>query len=106
MSNETIRKGLIDAINALTLLHEVCDSNQEFTLRLKISDLFHQLDRVLMMAVIVEEAELNAAITSIKEVTEMAKEAEYALDKVTETITKAEEVASRLDHLIGGVDKS
>ena len=104
MSNETIRNGLVDAINEMTQLLEVCeDSNQEFDLRIKIRELFQKLDRVIVTMLDSETIEFIEALKSLKELTKKAKEAKKDLEKVTETIKKAAEAVGKVEKLVKDV---
>lgn len=103
MSNETdiIRNNLLDAINELTGLLEVCtDADQQFALRIKIRDLSRQLDQVTVAALDGGSPAFIAAIASIQTLTEQAKTAKEDLQRVAETINKAAQVLASIETLV------
>ena len=104
MSNETIRKNLIDAINEMTQLLEVCnDTDEKFKIRIKIRELFHELDKVIVATLDSGTVEFNEALKSLKELTREAKEAHDDLEKVAKTINKAAEAIGKVEKLVKGI---
>ncbi len=104
MYNETIRQNLIDAINEMTRLLEVCnDSNQQFEIRIKIRELFQRLDRVIVAILDSSTPEFTEAIEALKGLTKRAEEAKNDLEKVADTINKAAEAIGKVEKLIANV---
>ncbi len=104
MSNDTIRKHLIDAINEMSKLLELStDSNQKFELRIKIRELFHRLDRVIIASLNPATAEFNDAIESLKELTNQAKEAQVNLGKTIGIINKATKAIQKVEKLVKNI---
>ncbi len=104
MSNETIRGNLVDAINEMTRLLEVCnDDNQKFDLRIKIRELFQRLDRVIVATLVSGTPEFEEAIESLKSLVAKANEAKQDLEKVNETINKATEAIGKVEKLVKNV---
>lgn len=104
MSNDTIRNGLIDAINEMTRLLEHCDDpNQAFELRIKIRELFHQLDRVIVATLDAATPQFNEALTTLNELTASARKSRQNIDNVSATITKAAETVAKVEKVIKGV---
>lgn len=104
MSDETIRKNLVDSINEMTRLLEVCqDSNQQFELRIKIRELFQRLDRVIVATLDSSSQEFKDAIDALQALTKKATEAKDDLNKVAETINKAAEAVGKVEKLVKNV---
>lgn len=104
MSKETIRKNLVDSINEMTHLLEVCqDSNQQFELRIKIRELFQRLDRVIVATLDSSTQEFTDAIDALKALTKKAKRAKNDLGKVAETINKAAEAVEKVEKLVKNI---
>ena len=104
MQNETIRKNLVDSINEMTRLLEVCqDSNQQFELRIKIRELFQRLDRVIVATLESNTQDFKDAVEALQVLTKKAKEAKEELNKVEETIDKAAEAVGKLEKLLKNV---
>lgn len=104
MSNETIRVNLVNAINEMSKLLEVCnDENQKFELRIKIRELFQRLDRVIVATLDSGTPEFDEAIKSLKSLTAKAIEAKQDLDKIAVTITKAAKAIGKVEKLLKNV---
>ena len=104
MSDETIRKNLIDAINEMTRLLEACnDPDEKFKIRIKIRELFHELDKVIVATLDSGTDEFNEALKSLKELTKKANEARDDLEKVAEVINKAAEAVGKVEKTVKGV---
>lgn len=104
MSNETIRENLVNAINEMTRLLEVCnDENEKFELRIKIRELFQRLDRVIVATLDSGTPDFAEAVESLKSLTAKAIEAKSDLEKVTETINKAAEAIGKVEKLVKNV---
>ena len=104
MSDETIRKSLVDAINEMTRLLEVCvDSNQEFALKIKIRELFQKLDRVIVTALNADTVEFEDALSALQALSIQAKEAKDDLEKVAKTLQKASDAVTKVEKLVIGV---
>ncbi|MEJ1355966.1 MAG: hypothetical protein RPU91_13925 [Candidatus Sedimenticola sp. (ex Thyasira tokunagai)] len=104
MSNNTIRRNLIDAINEMTQLLEACnDADQKFKIRIKIRELFHELDKVIVATLDSGTDEFKEALKSLKELTKQAKEARDDLEKVAKTINKAAKAIGKVEKLVKGV---
>lgn len=104
MAKETVRKNLVDAINELTKLLEVCkDPNERFELRIKIRELFQRLDRVIVATLDSETPEFSEAVESLKALTKKAKEARAHLDKVADTINAAGEAINKVEKLVKNI---
>lgn len=101
---ETIRVNLVNAINEMNKLLEVCnDENQKFEIRIKIRELFQRLDRVIVATLDSGTPEFAEAIESLKSLTAKAIEAKQSLDKVAETINKAAEAIGKVEKLVKNV---
>jgi hypothetical protein len=82
MSTETIRVNLVNAINEMSKLLEVCnDENQKFEIRIKIRELFQRLDRVFVATLESGTPEFDEAIKSLKSLTKKAIEAKRDVSK-------------------------
>ncbi|GEM_PF-3063824 len=104
MTNETIRRHLVDAIQELTRLLEVCEeSNQRFAIRIKIRELFHKLDRVIIASLNAQSPQFAEAITALKALTKEAKKARTNLNRVASTLKKATKALGKVEKLIKGV---
>ena len=104
MSNETIRGNLVNAINEMTRLLEVCnDENEKFELRIKIRELFQRLDRVIVATLDSGTPEFAEAVESLKSLTAKAIEAKNDLEKVADTINKASEAIGKVEKLVKNV---
>lgn len=104
MSEETVRKNLVDSINEMTRLLEICeDSNQRFELRIKIRELFQRLDRVIVATLDSSTHEFKDAISALQKLTKKAKEAREDLDKVADAINKAADALGKVEKLVKNV---
>ena len=105
MGNETIRINLVDAINEMSRLLEVCeDPNEQFEIRLKIRELFQRLDRIIVTVITdTGTSEFNDAIKALKALTKQAKKAKKNLEKVEATIKKATNAINKVEKLVTGV---
>jgi len=104
MSTQTIRGNLVDAINELNKLLEVCtDENQCFEIRIKIRELFQRLDRVIIATLDSSTVEFDDAIKSLQDLTKEAKTAKTKLDKVAEVINKAAIAVGKVEKLVKNV---
>lgn len=104
MSNEVIRKKLIESINEITELLEACDdSSQEFELRMKLRTLFQQLNAITLVTLDAKSTEFNEAVASLNKLTESANEAKKDLGKVAQTLNKADKVVGKIEKLIKSV---
>lgn len=104
MSNETIRVNLVNAINEMSKLLEVCnDENQKFELRIKIRELFQRLDRVIVATLDTGTPEFDEAIKSLKALTKKAVEAKKDVNKIAETINRAAEAIGKVEKLVKNV---
>lgn len=104
MTNNTIRGNLVDAINEITILLEVCeDPNQCFEIRIKIRELFHMLDRVIVASLDSTTPEFDEAITALQALTTKATEAKLSLNKVAEVIQKAATAIGKVEKLVKNV---
>jgi len=104
MSNTTIRTGLIDAINQLMRLSDVCsDPNQSFELGIKIRELFQKLDRVIVTTLTDTTPEFEQALVALDQLTIQATEALDDATKIAATINKAGEVVGKVEKLVVGV---
>ena len=104
MSNETIRQGLVDAINEIARLLEHCDDpNLAFELKIKKMELFHELDLVIVTTLTAGTADFNHALASLTELTAAAKAAKDDVNKIAVTINKAAEAVGRVAKLVKGV---
>ena len=104
MSNETIRNNLVDSINELNHLLEVCqDSDQKFAIRMKTRELFQCLDKVIAATLDSSTQEFNDAIESLQVLTSEAKEAKADLNKIAETVKRAEDALGKVETLVKNV---
>lgn len=104
MPVNTIRGNLVDAINEITKLLEVCDdSNQCFEIRIKIRELFQRLDRVIVASLDPTTAEFDEAIKALQSLTKAAIEAKTKLNKVAEVINKAATAIGKVEKLVKNV---
>lgn len=104
MSNETIRGNLVDAINELNKLLEVCNNeNQKFEIRIKIRELYQRLDRAIVATLDATSTEFAEAITALKLLTGKAIEAKNDIDKVAEVIDNAAEAIGKVEKLVKNV---
>ncbi len=104
MPRETIRKNLVDAINELTRLLEACDdTNRQFELRIKIRELFQQLDRVIVAILESGTPQFNDAVEALKTLTKEAKSAKAKIEMVGKVIDKAADAVKKVEKLIVGV---
>jgi ABC-type transporter Mla subunit MlaD len=104
MSNEIIRKNLVDAINEMSRLLEVCeDEDQLFEIRMKIRELSLKLDRVIVAILNSETPEFKEALASLKTLTNEAREAKNDLKKTASAINKAAEALGKVEKLLKGV---
>lgn len=103
-STDTIRTQLVDAINTLNHLLEVCDNvNDRFEIRLKIRELFHRLDRVIIASLDPKTTEFDDALMSLKALSTQAKTSKKNLDKVAITIAKAADAINKVEKLVKNV---
>lgn len=104
MTDETIRGNLVDAINELNKLLEVCtDSNQCFEIRIKIRELYQRLDRVIVATLDSSTAEFDAAIVALQDLTKAATKAKDNLNKVATVLKKAATAISKVEKLVTNV---
>lgn len=104
MPDNTIRGNLVDAINEMTKLLEVCeDSNQCFEIRIKIRELFQRLDRVIVASLDSTTPEFNEAIKALRSLTKAAADAKSKLDKVTDVLNKAATAIGKVEKLVKNV---
>lgn len=104
MSTQTIRGNLVDAINELNKLLEVCpDENQCFEIRIKIRELFQRLDRVIIATLDSSTVEFDDAIDALQDLTKEAKTAKTKLDKVADVINKAAVAVGKVEKLVKNV---
>ncbi|MCF6345771.1 MAG: hypothetical protein L3J00_04785 [Thiomicrorhabdus sp.] len=104
MASLTIRRNLVDAINEISGLIEVCpDPNQKFELRIKVRELFQRLDRVIVANLDTKTEEFKEAILALKELTKMARKAKKKLDNVAGIINKATDVVAKVEKLVKNV---
>lgn len=104
MASKTVRSSLIDAINEMTqLLEKADDANQQFEIRLKIRELYHKLDRVIISTLTYGSDDFIAAIEAIDELTKQAKSAKKSIDKIPETIKSANKAIKKVEKLVKGV---
>lgn len=104
MANETIRGNIVDAINEMNKLLEVCkDDNQCFEIRIKIRELFQRLDRVIIASLDATTPEFSDAISALKDLTNEAKRAKTKLDKVATVINKAATAIGKVEKLVTNV---
>ena len=74
MSDNTIRGNLVDAINEMTKVLDLCeDPNQCFEIKIKIRELFHRLDRVIVASLDPTTEEFEDAIKALQVLTLTAK---------------------------------
>jgi uncharacterized protein (UPF0147 family) len=103
-NEQTIRGNLVDAINELSKLLEVCeDPNQCFEIRIKIRELFQRLDRVIVASLDRTTPEFDEAITALQTLTKAAVEARTKLEKVASVITKAATAVAKVEKLVKNV---
>lgn len=106
MANETVRVNLVNAINELTRLLEVCpDTNQQFEIRVRIRELFQRLDRVIVATLDSGTKEFDDAIASLKVLTESAIKAKTDLDQIAVTINNAAEAIQKVEKLVKNVSR-
>ncbi len=104
MANETIRGNIVDAINELNKLLEICqDSNQCFEIRIKIRELYQRLDRVIVASLDASTPEFSDAIKALKDLTKEAINAKTKLDKVATVINKAATAIGKVEKLVTNV---
>lgn len=104
MPNNTIRVGLIDSINQLMRLADVYgDPNQVFELNIKIRELFHKLDRVIVSTLERTSPEFEDALTTLDAPTVQAQEAMDDASRVAATISKAADAVAKVEKLVIGV---
>lgn len=104
MASKTVRSSLIDAINEMTqLLEKSDDLNQKFEIRLKIRELYHRLDRVIISTLESGSNDFEAAIEALDELTKQAKSAKKSIDKIPETIKSASKAIKKVEKLVKGV---
>lgn len=101
MANETVRVHLVNAINELTRLLEVCsDTNQQFEIRIRIRELFQRLDRVIVATLDSGTREFDDAIASLEVLTASAIKAKTDLDQIAVTINNAAEAIQKVEKLV------
>jgi uncharacterized protein (UPF0147 family) len=104
MPDNTIRGNIVNAINELNKLLEVCqDPNECFEIRIKIRELFQRLDRVIIASLDSTTPEFDAAIQALQSLTKAATEAKVKLDKVAAVIAKAATAVSKVEILVKNV---
>lgn len=104
MSSKTIRSSLIDAINEMTqLLENSDDANQRFEIRIKIRELYHRLDRVIISSLEPGTDSFKAAIEALNELTKQAKAAKKDIEKIPDTIKSATKAIKKVEKLVKGV---
>ncbi len=104
MSNQTIRLGLVDAINQLMRLADACDdANQVFELNIKIRELFQRLDRVIVAELESSSVAFDEALIALDKLTASAKEAMDDTNKVAATIAKANDAIAKVEKVVTGV---
>ncbi|OGB22443.1 MAG: hypothetical protein A3I66_04025 [Burkholderiales bacterium RIFCSPLOWO2_02_FULL_57_36] len=104
MPNQTIRGNLVDAINELNKLLEICpDENQCFEIRIKIRELFQRLDRVIIATLDSSTMEFDEAIKALQALTKEAEKAKTQLDRVAEVINKAAKAVAKVEKLVKNV---
>ena len=104
MATRTVRSSLIDAINEMTqLLENTEDANQQFEVRLKIRELYHRLDRVIITSLVPGSNDFKQALDALAELTKQAKTAKKDLDKIPDTIKSATKAIKKVEKLVKGV---
>lgn len=104
MSNETVRGNLVDSINEMTKVLDLCqDSNECFEIKLKIRKLFQLLDRVIIATLDSTTDEFDQAIKSLQSLTLTAKAAQVDLDKVADMIKKSATAIGKVEKLVVNV---
>ena len=104
MATRTVRSSLIDAINEMTqLLENTEDANQQFEVRLKIRELYHRLDRVIITSLVPGSNDFKQALDALTELTKQAKTAKKDLDKIPDTIKSATKAIKKVEKLVKGV---
>lgn len=104
MANETVRANLIDAINEMTRLLEVCpDSNLQFEIRIRIRELFQRLDRVIVATLDSGTQEFADAIASLQTLTAAAIEAKSDITRISETVNHAADAIRKVEKLVKNV---
>jgi len=102
--NKTIRVGLIDAIDQMMRLSDVCDDpNQKFEINLKVRALYQMLDRVIVTTLQTTDADFEQALLALDELTQQAISATASVTMVAETITKAADAIGKIEKLVAGV---
>lgn len=103
MSNETLRGNLVDSINKMTRLLEICPAHQRFELRAMIRELMQRLDRVLVATLDSATPEFAAAIASLHDLKKKAEHAKADLEEVAATIEQAAVAVDRLEEVVRNV---
>lgn len=104
MSDNTIRGNLVDAINEMTKVLDLCeDPNQSFEIKIQIRELFHRLDRVIVASLDPSTEEFENAIKALRVLTLTAKKAQTDLEKVAEMISKSAIAVTKVEKLIVNV---
>jgi len=102
--NKTIRLGLVDAINQMMRLSDVCDDpDHKFEINLKVRALFKILDRVIVTTLQTTDADFEQALLALDALTQQANSATASLTMVAETITKAADAIGKIEKLVAGV---
>ena len=100
MKDETLRQHIVDAINDLTQLLELCeDPDQRQALRLKIRELFIQLDEIIVAKIDNDSHAFSEAITALQTLSTQAQEAAEDLEIVATTLSKAADVIEKISKL-------
>ncbi|MDW6005427.1 hypothetical protein [Vibrio mangrovi] len=106
MSNETIRTNLVDALNEMNKLLEVCeDEDQQYEIRIQCKTLFQQLDRVIVATLDAGAAEYKDALSALKDLTSLAVEGKKDLEKMYKVIEKAADVIEKVEKLVKHVTR-
>ena len=79
------------------------DANQQFEVRLKIRELYHRLDRVIISTLVSGSDDFKAAIEALDDLTKQAKAAKKEIDKIPETIKSATKAIKKVEKLVKGV---
>lgn len=104
MSSNTIRGNLVDALNEMTKLLEVCENRDQcFEIRIKIRELFQSLDRVIAASLDSTTPDFDDAIKALQSLTNEATEAKRKLDKVAVVINKAATAIGKVEKLVRNV---
>ena len=104
MSDNTIRGNIVDAINEMTKLLDICeDENQCFEIRIKIKELFQRLDRVIVASLDSTTPDFDDAIKALQSLTKQATDAKASLDKVAAVINKAAIAIGKVEKLVSNV---